>query len=131
MASLLLVARLIVPACVLSGIDISGEGIIFANYSNGRSLALGQVELAFFNNVRGLHPNGNTGWLETFDSGVPLIGAPGSAQLGLIQWRALEHSNVDITDQLVELIIVQRDFQANAQSIKTADAMTQTIINLR
>lgn len=115
----------------LSGVDVDSSGVIFARYSNGQSQALGQVALANFGNVQGLSPQGDTSWIETFASGPALIGAPGTADLGIIQSGALEDSNVQLTDELVSLIVAQRNFQANAQTIRTADAVTQTIINIR
>ncbi len=115
----------------ISGVDIDSSGVILAKYSNGQSLALGQVALASFGNAQGLSPVGNTSWVETFASGTALIGAPGTADLGVIQSGALEGSNVQLTDELVALILAQRNFQANAQSIRTADAATQAIINIR
>lgn len=115
----------------LSGVDVNSGGSIIARYSNGQSLALGQVALANFGNVQGLSPQGDSSWVETFASGPALIGAASTADLGSIQSGALEDSNVQLTDQLVALILAQRNFQANAQTIRTADAVTQTIINLR
>jgi flagellar hook protein FlgE len=115
----------------LSGVDIGETGIVFARYTNGQSRALGQVALANFANQQGLQPLGDTLWAETFDSGQPLVGPPGSSSLGLIQSGALESSNVDISKQLVNMIVAQRDFQANAKMISTEDAITQTIINIR
>ena len=87
--------------------------------------------LANFANTQGLQPLGDTSWGETFESGAPVVSEPGSAGLGLIQSNALEESNVDLTAQLVRMIVAQRNFQANAQTIQAADAVTQTIINLR
>ena len=87
--------------------------------------------LANFANVQGLKPVGDTGWIETFSSGSPVVSEPGTAGLGLVQSNALEESNVDLTAQLVNMIIAQRNFQANAQTIQAEDAVTQTIINLR
>ncbi len=115
----------------LRGVEISDSGVIFARYTNGQSFALGQVALANFANQQGLQPLGSTAWSETFASGVATIGEPGTASLGLIQSGALEDSNVDITQQLVNMITAQRNFQANAQVIQTEDAVTQTVINLR
>lgn len=115
----------------LASVDVDSSGIIFARYSNGQSLALGQVSLANFSNQQGLSPLGGSVWAETFDSGTALIGAPGTASLGDIQSGSLEGSNVQISDELVSLIVAQRDFQANAQTIRTADTVTQTIINIR
>jgi flagellar hook protein FlgE len=59
------------------------------------------------------------------------VGSPGSGIAGSIQSGALEQSNVDLSEQLINLIIAQRNYQANAKTIQTADATTQTIINLR
>jgi len=115
----------------LRGVEISDTGVIFARYTNGQSFALGQVALANFANQQGLQPLGSTAWSETFASGVATISEPGTAGLGLIQSGALEDSNVDITQQLVNMITAQRNFQANAQVIQTEDAVTQTVINLR
>lgn len=115
----------------LSGLDISGTGIILARYTNGQSKTLGQVALANFANPQGLRQLGDTSWAESFDSGVALVGLPGSASLGNLQSGALEGSNVDLTEQLVNMITAQRNFQANSQVIKTEDTITQTIINIR
>lgn len=115
----------------LRGMDVAETGIVTARYTNGQSRVLGQVVLAHFNNPQGLRQLGDTNWAESADSGAALIGAPGTASLGLIQGGALEGSNVDLTEQLVNMITAQRNFQANAQVITTADAITQTIINIR
>ncbi len=115
----------------LSSLDFDQTGTLFARYTNGESLALGQVALANFANPQGLRPTGGTSWSESFASGQPLIGEPGSADLGFIQSGSLEESNVDVTGELISLIQTQRNFQANAQVIGTADTITQTIINIR
>jgi flagellar hook protein FlgE len=115
----------------LIGIDIDSSGVVQARFTNGRSNALGQVALANFANPQGLQQLGDTSWAETFASGQALRGEAGNSGFGLIQAGALEASNVDITSQLVNMITAQRDFQANAQMISTADAITQTIINIR
>lgn len=115
----------------LSGIDIDDSGIVFARYTNGQALTLGQVALANFTNPQGLASVGNTAWVESFDSGQPVIGAPQSGSRGSVQAGALEDSNVDISSQLVNLILAQRNYQANAKTIETSNAVTQTIINLR
>jgi len=115
----------------LSGVNIDSSGVVFARYSNGQSKALGQIALTNFSNPQGLQQLGNTNWAETFQSGSALAGAPGSASLGLIQAGALEGSNVDLTEQLVNMITSQRNFQANAQVISTNDSITQAVINIR
>lgn len=115
----------------LDGINIDDNGVLFGSYTNGQSRAMGQVQLANFTNPNGLQPIGDTAWAETYVSGQPLIGNAGTASLGLIQSGALEESNVDLTGELVNLIGAQRDFQANAQTIRATDSITQTIINIR
>lgn len=115
----------------LSGLSISDEGVISARFTNGQSNALGKVALASFPNPTELRQVGDTNWAETFSSGQPLVGEPGSGSLGAIQSGALESSNVDIAAELIKLITAQRNFQANSQVISTADTITQTIINIR
>lgn len=115
----------------ISGVDVDTTGVITARYGNGQSQVLGQVALASFKDTRGLQPLGDTAFSETFSSGEAILGAPGTSDLGLIQSGALEDSNVILTQELVSLIVAQRNFQANAQTVKTADAVTQTVISLR
>ena len=115
----------------LSNIDVDTSGVIFARFTNGRSEPLGQVALSNFANVQGLRQLGDTSWGETFNSGDAIRGSAGTGSFGLIQSGALESSNVDLTEQLVNMITAQRNFQANAQMISTADQVTQTIINIR
>jgi len=115
----------------LSGIDVDDTGVVQARFTNGQTRTLAQVALANFSNTQGLQEMGDTTWSETFESGQALIGEPGSSSLGLVQSGALEGSNVDLTEQLVNMITAQRNFQANAQVISTADTVTQAIINIR
>lgn len=115
----------------LSGLNIDKGGIIFARFTNGESQVLGQVILADFANNQGLQPVGDSMWAENYESGPPNIGTPGTAALGAIQAGALEESNVDLSEELVRLIIAQRNFQASAKTIETANQVTQTVINLR
>jgi flagellar hook protein FlgE len=115
----------------LIGMDIDSTGVVQARFTNGRSIPLGQVAIANFANPQGLQQLGDTSWAETFGSGQVLRGQAGNSGFGLVQSGALEASNVDITEQLVNMITAQRNFQANAQMISTSDAITQTIINIR
>ncbi len=115
----------------LTGLDVSDSGVVSARFTNGQSQSLGKIALANFPNPQGLRQLGDTNWSETFDSGDVLVGEAGTASFGLIQSGALEASNVDIAEQLVNLITAQRNFQANSQVIRTADTITQTIINIR
>ncbi len=115
----------------LSGYSIDADGVVLGRYTNGQAQTLGQIALANFTNPQGLQPLGNSMWSESSSSGVPLTGAPGSASLGMLQSLAKEDSNVDLTAELVNMITAQRVYQANAQSIKTQDALLQTMVNLR
>lgn len=115
----------------LSGFNTSADGTILGRYSNGQSRALGQVLLANFTNPQGLQPMGNNEWVESSTSGGPLIGTPGSSALGVLQSLATEDSNVDLTAELVNMIVAQRVYQANAQTIKTQDAVLQTLVSMR
>jgi flagellar hook protein FlgE len=115
----------------LTGYSVSSDGTLLGRYSNGQTRAQGQVVLANFTNPQGLQALGNNAWGETATSGQPLIGAPNSGNLGTLQAGALEESNVDVTAELVKMITAQRIYQANAQTIKTQDAVLQTMVNLR
>ncbi len=115
----------------LAGFAIGADGIILGRYTNGQSATLGQVVLASFANPNGLQPLGNNMWAETSTSGAPLVGTPDTGSLGVLQSSAVEDSNVDLTAELVNMITAQRVYQANAQTIKTQDAVMQTLVNLR
>jgi flagellar hook protein FlgE len=115
----------------LSGVEVDATGVVFARFTNGQSEPLGKVALARFNNVQGLRQIGDTSWAESFSSGDVQLGEAGTSSYGVIQSGALENSNVDLATQLVNLITAQRNFQANAQVITTADAITQSVINIR
>lgn len=115
----------------LSGFSTSSDGTIMGRYTNGQSKALGQVLMANFANPQGLQPVGNNEWNASSSSGPALVGTPGSSSLGVLQSGAVEDSNVDLTAELVNMILAQRVYQANAQTIKTQDAVLQTITNLR
>ncbi|MBS3955057.1 MAG: flagellar hook protein FlgE [Methylomicrobium sp.] len=119
------------PAGQLSGIDTDDEGIIFARFSNGGSEPIGQVALVRFSNPQGLSKLGDTTWGQSASSGESISGAPGSNNFGLIQAGALENSNVDLSAQLVNLIVAQQAYQANAQTITTENSIMQTILNIR
>jgi len=114
-----------------SGFNISPDGTILGRYTNGQSQKLGQVTIANFSNPQGLQPLGNNRWAPTSAAGEPLAGTPGTASLGVLQSGAVEDANVDLTGELVNMIVAQRVYQANAQTIKTQDAVLQTITNLR
>jgi flagellar hook protein FlgE len=115
----------------LSGLAIDGDGNISARYSNGETKRMGQISMTTFQNPNGLVPLGNNLWAESAASGPPLVGTPNSGSRGSIQAGAVEDSNVDLTQELVNMITLQRAYQANAQTIKTQDSILQTLVNLR
>ena len=115
----------------LTGLSVDDQGLIQATYSNGQTQNVGKVALARFSNPQGLLQIGNTSWRSSTSSGEPIAGEAGTSSFGLIQSGALETSNVDLTKELVTLITSQRNFQANAKSIETANAVTQAIIQIR
>ncbi len=115
----------------LNEFSVSPEGVIYARYSNGVDIALGQVALSNFTNPQGLMPLGGNCWTQSYASGEARLGAPGSSDFGEVVSGALEASTVDLTEQLVNMILAQRNFQANSQMLSTQDQITQTVINIR
>jgi flagellar hook protein FlgE len=115
----------------LTAIVVEGDGVVTARYSNGRAQAAGQIEIANFRNPQGLQPLGDNRWGRTNASGEAILGVPGQGNLGVLQDGALEESNIDLTGELVNMIVAQRIYQANAQTIKTQDQVLQTLVNLR
>ncbi len=115
----------------LTGVKISDAGVLLTTYSNGQTQARGQISLADFRNVQGLTPVGGGSWVETTASGQPVQGEPGSGNFGKLRAGATEDSNVDLTAELINMMTAQRDYQANAQTIKTQDQVMSTLVNLR
>ncbi|MEQ5854955.1 flagellar hook protein FlgE [Halomonas sp. EF61] len=115
----------------LVGISIDSDGTVVRSYSNEQTRPAGQIALASFRNPEGLSPAGDNTWAATDASGQELVGAPGTGLLGGIQSGAIETSNVDMAKELVSMIVTQRAYQANSQTIKTQDEVLQTAINLR
>jgi len=115
----------------LDNVTVDSEGLVTASFSNGTSQALGKIMIANFTNPEGLRQLGDAKWAATGASGDPQVGAAGSNGFGSVASGSLEQANVDITEELVALIQAQRNFQANAKAIDTANQMTQTVVNLR
>lgn len=115
----------------LASISFGENGVILVRYTNGVSVAKGVVALGNFRNVQGLEPVNGGYWRETFASGPVIPGTPQKNGMGLLRQNALEESNVDLTQELVNMIVAQRAYQANAQTIKTQDQVQQTLVNLR
>jgi flagellar hook protein FlgE len=115
----------------LTGISIAPSGTITTRYSNGQTQFRGQLALADFRNVQGLTPVGSGEYLETFASGQRVLGNPSIGKFGELRAGAVEESNVDLTAELVNMMTAQRNYQANAQTIKTQDQIMSTLVNLR
>nr|WP_225778704.1 flagellar hook protein FlgE [Pseudomonas sp. Marseille-Q3773] len=115
---------------ILSSLSIDSTGVLFASFSNQQSRAIGQVALASFANEQGLQQIGGTRWTETYTSGIPGIDAPKTGTLGSVESNSLEASNVNLTQELVELIKAQSNYQANAKTISTESTIMQTIIQM-
>ncbi|WP_347558300.1 flagellar hook protein FlgE [Robbsia sp. KACC 23696] len=114
----------------LSSFGVDNAGKLTGTYSNGQSMVLGQVALTSFANAEGLQNLGNNMFAQSSTSGQPQTGVAGTGPLGNLKSGATEAANVDLTSSLVELITAQRYYQANAQTIKTQQAVDQTLMNL-
>jgi flagellar hook protein FlgE len=114
----------------LAGFSVGPDGTLTGTYTNGKTQALGQIALATFANQNGLQDLGGNNYQQTAASGLAQVSVPGSTNHGSLQGGAVENSNVDLTSSLVDLITAQRNYQANAQTIKTQQTVDQTLINL-
>ncbi|WP_148242046.1 flagellar hook protein FlgE [Enterobacter asburiae] len=111
--------------------EVSDTGEVIAIYSNGKRQTVAQVVLADFANVGGLAQQGNNLWAETAQSGQPFLGTSGTGSFGDISGGMLESSNVNLGDEMVNMIVYQRNYQSNSQTIKTQSEVLQTLVNLR
>jgi len=118
-------------AGTFTGVQISSTGQIIGQYSNGLTKAFGTIALANFENPQGLTPMTGTFWQQTLASGPALLAAPNTQGLGTLQSGALEGSNVDLSTQLVNLIVAQQAFQANAQAISYEQQNIQHLLNIQ
>ncbi|MCP1572083.1 flagellar hook protein FlgE [Herbaspirillum rubrisubalbicans] len=119
------------PPGTLSSFSIDKDGTIVGSYSNQQTKNLGNVVLVNFANPNGLQPLGNNLYQATGAAGSPLVGKPSTGTFGTLQARAVEDSNVDLTAELVNMIVAQRVYQANSQTIKVQDTVLQTLVSLR
>jgi flagellar hook protein FlgE len=114
----------------LQSISVGSDGTISGVFSNGQTLAVGQIALASFANPQGLLQNGANNFVSSLASGQPTIGAPNSGGLGSLTGGSLEQSNVDMATEFSRLILAQRDYQANAQTVTTLDQVSQYAISM-
>jgi flagellar hook-basal body protein len=116
---------------VLNDWSVSGTGVITGSYSNGRNLPIAQVAVAMFANEQGLSKVGETCFAETVNSGLAQVGAPQTNGAGSIEGNAIEMSNVDLSEEFVNLIRAQRGFQANTRVVTTSDQVLEELINMK
>jgi flagellar hook protein FlgE len=119
------------PAGQVSAASVTDSGLVDVAYTNGRHQILAQIPLAMFTSLNGLAPTGDNRWSQTFQSGDAIIGAPGLNGSGTILSGHREMSNVDLSQELVDMIVAQRYYQANTKTIQTHDQIMQTVINIR
>jgi flagellar hook protein FlgE len=119
------------PGGDLVGIRIDQSGTLIGSFSNGRSFGLAQIAMAKFVNNEGLAADGGNVYLQSANSGDPIIGTAATGGRGFIQSSALEASNVDLSRSLTQLIIIQRGYQANGKTITTSDTLLETLIGLK
>ncbi len=115
----------------LSGIRVDETGTLIGSFTNGRSFGLAQVAMAKFTNNEGLESDGGNTFIQTSNSGDPVIGAASTGGKGFVQASSLEMSNVDLSRSLTQLIVIQRGYQANSKTITTSDEMLNTLLQLK
>jgi flagellar hook-basal body protein len=114
----------------LSDFSVGQDGIVTGIFSNGQTRNIAQIALARFANNNGLISVGDNIFRVAANSGLPIIGTPGTFARGTIRGGFLEESNVDMAKQFTDLIVSQRAFQANARTISVANEMLQDLVNI-
>ena len=115
----------------LSSVEVRDNGTVWATYGAERSVAVGQVAVANFSDLQGLNSMGNATYLASRDSGEVRLGVPGESGFGSVQSGSVERSNVDLTEELVNLIMAQRNYQASAKALETNGTLAETVMNIR
>ena len=115
-------------AGTFTGIALGTDGSVIASYNNGQKQAVGRLAIATFPDEGSLQAIDGTSWIESINSGTPLVNAPGVGMGGNINTSSLEQSNVDITSELVGLMTSQRNYQANSKVIQTESTMLQSLM---
>jgi flagellar hook protein FlgE len=116
---------------VASIISINQSGELVASFGIGRTVVVGQLALATFNNPAGLVKAGTNLYSESEASGNPSVGIAGTGGRGSLIGSALEQSNVDIAQEFTQMILAQRGYQANSKSITVADELLLETLNLK
>lgn len=115
----------------LQSFTVDGTGQIIGVYADGEKYLIGQVAISSFKNPEGLTKVGSNNYIDTTNSGTPLVGKAGDAGKGVMRQGFVEMSNVDLANEFTDMIITSRAFQANSRSITTSDEMLQELINLK
>lgn len=115
----------------LSALEIDQSGTVWASYGSDTTLPIAKLLLVNFPSPQGLRNLGGAAFAQTPTSGEPTAGVPGASGMGLIRSGALERSNIDLTEEMVNLITAQRNYQASAKALETSTSMMQTIMNIR
>ena len=115
----------------LNGLSVDETGTVIGSFTNGRSFGLAQIAMATFTNNQGLESDGGNCFVQTSNSGDPIVGQASTGGKGSIQASSLEMSNVDLSRSLTQLIVIQRGYQANSKTITTADEMLNTLLQLK
>ena len=117
------------PQGSLTSFTVGGDGIITGSFSNGLTRTLGQVALATFNNPDGLVDNGGGLYTSSANSGAAVVGAPTALGAGQLVDGALEQSNVDISQEFVDMIVASTGFSASSRVITTSDDMLTELMD--
>ena len=115
----------------LLDVSVAADGLIQAEYDNGDLVPVGRIAMVRFNNTQGLIPIGESNWVEGPGSGKPLAGNANSLGFGSFLSGSLEESNVNISQQMIDLIIAQRNYQASAKSLETNNALQNAVLQIR
>lgn len=114
----------------LKSIELNSEGVISGNYTNGTTRVISQLALASFPSEANLTRVGSNNYIETLDSGQATLGSPGSGGRGAIVQSTLEQSNVDLAEELIKMVVIQRGFQANSRTISTVNDLLANLVTL-
>lgn len=115
----------------MTKVDIDENGSVYGTYSNGENVTLGRVALVRVPNEQGLDKKGGTQWNSTNNSGDKIWGESNKGSFGTVSSGALEQSNIDMTQELVDLISAQRNFQANSRALEVHNQLQQNILQIR
>jgi flagellar hook protein FlgE len=115
----------------LAALEIGPDGNVWATYGADAAISLGQIAVGTFNDLQGLTSIGSATYLESRASGPVRLGGAGENGYGVIRSGSVEQANVDLTDELVNLIVAQRNYQASAKALETNGKLSETIMNIR